>query len=73
MGLLWLEFVLLIVLFMVFCVFGTVGEVDLLYDVVHDEVFIDGSGLVLMANGVWLFDDDELSVIFSYLLLGVLV
>ena len=69
----WLEFVLLIVLFMVFCVFGTVGEVDLLYDVVHDEVFIDGSGLVLMANGVWLFDDDELSVIFSYLLLGVLV
>ena len=60
-------------IFMVFCVFGTVGEVDLLYDVVHDEVFIDGSGLVLMANGVWLFDDDELSVIFSYLLLGVLV
>lgn len=58
---------------MVFCVFGTVGEVDLLYDSVHDEVFIDGSGLVLMANGVWLFDDDELSVIFSYLLLGVLV
>ncbi len=60
-------------IFMVFCVFGTVGEVDLLYDVVHDEVFIDGSGLVLMANGVWLFDDDELSVIFNYLELGVLV
>ena len=58
---------------MVFCFFCIVGEVDLLYDSVHDEVFIDGSGLVLMANGVWLFDDDELSVIFSYLLLGVLV
>ena len=58
---------------MVYLVFGTVGEVDFLYDVVHDEVFIDGSGLVLMANGVWLFDDDELGVIFSYLLLGVLV
>ena len=64
-GLLWLEFG--IVSCMVYSVFSTVGEIDLLYDVVHDEVFIDGSGLVLMANGRWLFDDDELMLIFNYL------
>jgi hypothetical protein len=58
---------------MVYSVFGTVGEVVLLYDVVHDEVFIDGSGLVLMANGCWCFSDEELGAIFSYLELGVLV
>jgi hypothetical protein len=60
-------------IFMCFSVFGTVGEVLLLYDCVHDEVFIDGSGLVLMANGRWLFSDEELEGIFSYLSLGVLV
>lgn len=63
----------LFVSFMVYCVFCTIGEVDLLYDCVHDELFVDGSGLVLMANGRWCFSDSVLECIFGFLELGVLV
>lgn len=50
-----------------------IGEVELLYDSVHDEVFIGGSGLVLMINGRWCYSESELRDIFSYLCMGVLV
>lgn len=40
---------------MSFCEFGTVDGVLLLYDPVHDEVFVKGSGLVVMTNDRWLY------------------
>lgn len=56
-----------------FVTFMVIGEISLLYDTVHDEVFIDGSGLVLMINGRWCFSESELKDIFSFLYMGVLV
>lgn len=60
--------------FMVFQVWCTLDSgVRLLFDSVHDEVFVEGSGLVLMECGVWCFSEVEVCEILGWLELGVLV
>lgn len=44
-------------------VFGELCGVRLLGDVVHDEVYLEGNGLVVMVNGRWLVSFDELRFI----------
>ncbi len=39
------------------------GELELLYDAHHDEVFIDKTGLVIMYNKRWLYSYWELVAI----------
>ena len=41
-------------------VYGWLFGVPLLYDEVHDEVFLKNTGLVVQCNGGWCFSDDEL-------------
>ena len=36
------------------------GKLKLIKDLHHDEVFIEKTQLVVMANNVWLFTDKEL-------------
>ena len=45
--------------------FGSLFGVPLCYDVVHDEVYLAGTGLVLLQNGVWCYSDEELRLICS--------
>ena len=41
-------------------VFGWLCGVPLLCDLVHDEVFLAGTGLVVLCNGRWCFSEEEL-------------
>lgn len=44
-------------------VYGELCGIRLLWDVVHDEVYLDGSGLVVMCNNRWLYEFKELQFI----------
>ena len=51
--------------------FGEFSGIRLLWDTVHDEVYLEGSGLVVMSNNRWVLPVDDLRFICLCLSMGL--